>query len=88
MSSERKFLIEPVSRPDGSLLSITDEGDFVEVSMDTLKGGYSKDDVRTLVQGDFEAGLFIIGRAYFEAIEAKISDRVIFGEQLDEIHKR
>lgn len=88
MSTERTFLVEPVHRPDGSLLSITDQGDFVEVSMNTLKGGYSKDDVRTLGQGDFEAGLFIIGRAYFEATDAKISDRVLFGEQLDEIHKR
>ena len=88
MTGERKLLIEPVRRPDGSLLSIYGEDDLVTVSMDTLIGVYTIEDVRLLGQGDFESGILVIGRALFEATDLHISDRVPFSAELDEIHKR
>jgi hypothetical protein len=64
--ADRSLLVEPVTRPDGIEIKVWGYGDHIQVHA-ALSADYSKNEVELLGNGDFSAGLELIGKAHFNA---------------------
>lgn len=82
-----KLLAEPVTRPDGRVVSIIEIWPgVIDVQGPFSTSTYSTDEVTLLGDGDFPVGLCRLGRAQYDATEdeVKVGTPRLFSDELEE----